>query len=50
MTNKKIRINIRLLKDVYELLTESSKIDFEDRVTSRLRRAIEKGLKEKQHE
>ena len=36
------KVSLKLLKDIYELLCESSKIDWEDRVTTRLRKTIEK--------
>jgi len=42
---KMIKVNLKLLEDVYELLCESSKIDWEDRVTTRLYKAIKEGKK-----
>ena len=43
---KKVKVSSKLLKDIYEVLCESSKIDWDDRVTSRLERAIAKNEKE----
>ena len=45
---KMIKVSLKLLKDIYFLLTSSSKIDWEDDVTSRLDRAIEKWSKKEQ--
>jgi len=41
--NKIVKVNLKLLQDIYDLLTESSKIDWDDRVTTRLEKVIEKG-------
>ena len=43
---KKVKVSLKLLKDIYEVLCESNKIDLDDRVTSILERAIAKNEKE----
>jgi len=42
---KMVKVSLKLLKDIYFLLTSSSKIDWDDNVTSRLDRVIKKGSK-----
>lgn len=42
-----VEISLKLLKDVYDLICESSKIDWENRVTTRLEKAIAKNEKKK---
>lgn len=42
-----VRVSLKLLKDIYDLLCESSKIDWDDRVTSRLEKVITKNEKKK---
>lgn len=41
-----VEVELKLLKDIYALLCESSKIDWDDRVTSRLGEVID-GTKRK---
>lgn len=43
---KMVKISLKLLQDIYDLLCESSKIDWDDRVTTRLEKAITKDEKE----
>jgi len=40
------KVSLKLLQDIYEVLIESNKIDFDDRVTSRLYKVIKKNKKE----
>lgn len=43
---KKIKIDVKLIVDVYNLITSSSKIDWDDFVTTRLYKVLKKeGIK-----
>lgn len=42
-----VKVNLKLLKDIYDLLCESSKIDWDDRVTSRLGKVIDETKRKK---
>ena len=40
MAKKQIKVSLKLLEDIYDLLCESNKIDWDDRVTSRLGKVL----------
>ncbi len=43
---KKIEIEVKLIRDIYDLITSSNKIDWDDSVTTRLYKVLKKeGLK-----
>lgn len=42
MAKGKIEISVKLIKDIYDLITESHKIDWDDRVTTRLYKVLKK--------
>ena len=42
MSKKKIEVSIKLLKDIYDLITESGKIDWDDHITTRLYKVLKK--------
>jgi len=43
---KMIKVSEKLLKDIYNLLCSSSKIDWDDTITTRLEKVLQKNNKE----
>ena len=42
MSLKTIEVDVELIKDIYNLITESNKIDYDDFVTTRLYKVLKK--------
>lgn len=42
--SKTVKVSLKLLQDIYDLLCESNKIDWDDRVTTRLGKVIKKEI------